>query len=76
MEKIEDVEVVKDGDIYLVRGEWARKLVGSINMSSYESLQYFQRTLIKKGVMKQLEDLGLKDGDTVIVHDFEFDYVK
>ena len=72
----EDVEVLKDGDVYLVRGEWARKLVGSINMSSYESLQYFQRALIKKGVMKQLEDLGLKDGDTVIVHDFEFDYVK
>lgn len=71
-----DVEVIKDGDTYLVRGEWARKLVGSINMSSYESLQYFQRALIKKGVMKQLEDLGLKDGDTVIVHDFEFDYIK
>ena len=32
--------------------------------------------LVKKGVMKELEDLCLKDGDTVIVHNFEFDYVK
>lgn len=74
--KEDDLEIVKEGDTYIVRGEWARKLVCSINMSSYESLQYFQRALVKKGVMKELEDLGLKDGDTVIVHNFEFDYVK
>ena len=74
--KIDDLEVTKENGVYMVKGTWARKLVGSTNVSNYESLQYFQRALIKKGVIKMLEDLGIQDGDTVVVHDYEFDYVK
>lgn len=74
--KQDDLEVTKENDVYIVRGEWARKLVGSTNVSNYESLQYFQRALTKKGVIKMLEDLGIQDGDTVVVHDYEFDYIK
>ena len=74
--KQDDLEVTKENGVYMVKGEWARKLVGSTNVSDHESLQYFQRALIKKGVIKMLEDLGVQDGDTVVVHDYEFDYIK
>lgn len=74
--KEDDLEITKEDGIYVVRGEWARKLVGSVNISDYESLQYFQRALVRKGVMKRLEELGICDGDTVMVHDYEFDYIK
>ena len=74
--KQDDLEVTKENGVYMVKGEWARKLVGSTNVADHESLQYFQRALIKKGVIKMLEDLGVQDGDTVVVHDYEFDYIK
>lgn len=72
----DDVEIAKEDGRYVVRGAWARRLVGSTNMSNYESLQYFQRALVRKGVMKRLEELGICDGDTVVVDDYEFDYIK
>ena len=45
-------------------------------MDDYESLQYFQRVLIQSGIIKKLEDMGINEGDTVSILDFEFEYVK
>lgn len=72
----DNVRVYKDEDVFVVEGEWARKMVHSTNFESYESLQYFQRAMKNKGIIAQLERLGISEGDTVRVHDFEFDYVK
>jgi GTP-binding protein len=48
--------------------------VGSTNFDNYESLQYFQRSLIKKGVINALEEMGIEEGDTVKIYEVEFDY--
>ena len=37
---------------------------------------FFQRVLQRSGVFEALEAKGCKDGDTVSIYDFEFDYVK
>ena len=50
--------------------------MGRINFDDYESLNYFQNMLKKAGVFEALEANGCKDGDTVSMYDFEFDYVK
>ncbi len=68
--------VRKEGNIYIVEGNWVRKVVGSTNFSVFESLQYFQRSLKTKGVITALEQLGIKEGDTVKIYDTEFDYIK
>ncbi len=65
----------KDG-AYVVEGNWARKLVGSTNFTDYESLQYFQRALKKKGVIDALEEMGINEGETVKIYGAEFDYVR
>ena len=44
-------------------------------MEDYESLQYFQRTLRNCGIIDKLEEMGIKEGDTVRIFDFEFDFV-
>ena len=44
-------------------------------MEDYESLQYFQRRLRDSGIIDRLEEMGVKDGDTIRIEDFEFDYV-
>ena len=45
-------------------------------MEDYESLQYFQRVLIKSGIIEELEHMGINEGDTVSILNFEFDYIK
>ena len=67
------VEVV-DG-IFYVTGERVRRIAGSTNFDDYESMQYFQRALIKCGAIKMLENAGVKEGDTVDIYGFEFDFV-
>lgn len=62
--------------VYEVEGEWLFNLMGQINFSNYESLNFFQRVLEKSGVFKALEDKGCREGDTVSIYDFEFDYIK
>ena len=71
----ETVITFEDGK-YLVEGDWLYNLMGQINFDNYESLDYFQKVLSKSGVFKALEDKGCRDGDTVSIYGFEFDYVK
>lgn len=66
----------RQNDTYYVEGEWLYNLMGQINFSDYESLNFFQNVLKKSGVFEALEAKGCKDGDTVSIYDFEFDYVK
>lgn len=66
---------VEDGK-YVIEGTWFKRLVDSTNFTNYESLQYFQRAIKKKGVIDELEKMGINEGDTVNVYGLEFDYVR
>ena len=66
---------IEDG-VYVLTGDRVRKIVGSTNFDDYESLQYFQRALIKCGAIKMLEKAGIQEGDTVHIYGVEFDFVK
>ncbi len=67
--------VKKENNKYIVEGEWLYNFMGQINFDSYESLNFFQRVLIKNGVIDKLRDAGVEEGDTVSIYDFEFDFV-
>ena len=69
-------QIHRENNVFIVEGNWVRKVVGSTNFNNYESLQYFQRSIKKKGVIDELEEMGIKEGDTVKMYDLEFDYVK
>ena len=65
---------VEDG-VYFVVGEWLLKLISTVNVDDYESLQYVQRVLINTGVIDALREAGIPEGDTVSMDDLEFDFV-
>ncbi len=67
--------VRRENDKYVVEGEWLFNFMGNINFSDYESLNFFQRVLIKNGVIEKLRAAGVEEGDTVSIYDFEFDFV-
>lgn len=84
-EKIEQGDIIKDQDevkvtnkdgIYFVTGSKVLNLINSVNLDDYESLQYFQKMIISIGVMDALREAGVKEGDTVNIYDFEFDFVE
>ena len=60
---------------FIVEGEWLYNFMGQINFGDYESLNFFQRVLIKNGVIDMLRKEGIEEGDTVSIYDFEFDFV-
>lgn len=72
--KKETVVTKKDG-VYYVEGDWLYNLMGQVNFEDYESLNFFQRILIKNGVIDMLRNEGVQEGDTVSIYDFEFDFV-
>jgi GTP-binding protein len=75
-EETQETNIRKEDDVFFVEGKWLLKLLGSVNLDDRESLQYFQRVLRKSGVIDALEKAGVSEGDTVVIYDFEFDYVR
>ena len=70
-----ETTVRRENDKYIVEGEWLYNFMGQINFDDYESLNFFQRVLIKNGVIDMLRQAGIEEGDTVSIYDFEFDFV-
>lgn len=70
-----ETTVRREGDKFIVEGEWLFNFMGQINFDDYESLSFFQRVLIKNGVIQMLRDAGVQEGDTVSIYDFEFEFV-
>ena len=70
-----DILIRRENGKYIVEGDWIYNIMGRINFDDYESLNYFQHTLMRAGVFEKLEAEGCRDGDTVSIYDFEFDYV-
>ncbi|MBO4406870.1 MAG: GTPase ObgE [Clostridia bacterium] len=61
---------------FVVEGAGLQHLVESTNFSDYESLSHMQKILRDVGVFDRLEAEGVKEGDTVVLYDLEFEYVK
>ena len=65
----------RENESYVIEGPWIEAVGGSVNFSDRESLQYFQRMLLKRGVIEDLVEMGIKENDNVIIGDLEFDFV-
>ena len=71
---VQDLRILHDGSTWIIEGTWLSRLLNDINFADYESRNYFDRQLRKSGLFQKLEDMGIEDGDTVSIYDFEFDY--
>ena len=74
--KTDEFKVHKENDTYYVTGDMMQRILGTVNLSDYESSTYFQRVLKNKGVFAALEEAGIQEGDTVNICDYEFEYYK
>lgn len=70
-----DFKITTEDGIYFVEADWLWDILRSVNMDDYSSLQYFQRVLRTSGIIDKLLEMGINEGDTVSIFDFEFEFV-
>lgn len=67
--------VRRENEYFIVEGSWIEAVGGSVNFSDNESLAYFQRSLLNKGVIEELINMGIQEGQIVKIGDLEFEFV-
>ncbi|NLY71552.1 MAG: Obg family GTPase CgtA, partial [Clostridiales bacterium] len=70
------IEYIKDNDVFVLSGKQLDKIFRSTNFNDMGSLRYLYKYIENSGVIDKLKDLGLKDGDTIRINDFEFEYIE
>ena len=68
------IEIDQNGT-YQVDAPFMEPIMRTVNPDDWSSLQYFERVLISSGIIAKLEEMGAKEGVTVSINGFEFDYV-
>ena len=64
------------GEIYYsVTGSFVDRLLNSVNIYNFISLRYFHKVLKNKGVIDELKQIGVEDGDIVKLNEFEFEFM-
>jgi len=71
-----EFEITVEDGIYFVEADWLWDIIRVADMEDYSSLQYFQNVLRSTGIIDKLEEMGINEGDTVAIFDFEFEYVR
>lgn len=60
--------------LFTVEGPRIEKMLGYTNLDSEKGFTFFQHFLKETGILKELEELGIEDGDTVKMYGQHFDY--
>ncbi|MBR2620101.1 MAG: Obg family GTPase CgtA, partial [Firmicutes bacterium] len=64
-----------DGRDYILSGKQLEKIFNSTNFTDSGSMRYLYKYIEKSGALDQLREMGIEDGDTIRVKDFEFEYI-
>lgn len=70
------VEFDPEENEYVVEGPKIERMLGYTNIDTEKGFEFFQKFLKENGILDQLEELGIKDGDTVRLYGLKFDYYK
>lgn len=70
------VEYDKKANEYIIEGPRIEKMLGYTNLESEKGFTFFQNFLKDTGILSELEELGIEEGDTVRMYGHSFDYYK
>ena len=70
----DDVVIQHFDELWTVEGPWMQRLCATVNFSDHESMMFFDRALRTSGIYARMEEMGVKDGDTVSIYDLMFEY--
>ncbi|MGI5907017.1 MAG: GTPase ObgE [Christensenellales bacterium] len=72
----ETFEVAREDGRFVVTGALVDRVLYETNAFDDESMRHFQQRLNDYGIIAKLRDMGAKDGDTVDLGGWEFDFVE
>ena len=68
------LDIQRYDDVWSVEGPWLQRLIANVNFGDYESRNWFDKMLRESGLFQRLEEMGIRDGDTVSMYSLEFEY--
>ncbi len=69
-----DFDIVREGENYIVTGPAVDRIMRRVNIQDRESMHYLQKRLEDVGVFARLREMKIKEGDTVKILDWEFEW--
>jgi len=66
---------VEEEGVFRVEGPAIDRLLGYTNLNDERGFAFFQRFLRERGILGELEAQGAREGDTVQMYEFAFDYI-
>lgn len=73
-EKEDQWSIKEENGVFMVTGRAIERLMGRINIEDNESMYYLQKTLKNMGIDQKLKEMGVCEGDTVILADWELEW--
>ena len=70
------IEISPEDGAYVVEGPKIEKMLGYTNLEAEKGFLFFQKFLKEQGILKELENKGIQEGDTVRMYALEFEYFK
>ncbi len=70
----DEFTVRKEDGVFIIEGKAINRLMGRINIDDNESMYYFQKSLKNLGIEDELKRQGIKEGDTVKVLNWTFEW--
>ena len=64
----------EEADTYLVEGPRIERMLGYTNLDSEKGFAFFQRFMSENGILDELKELGISEGDTVKIYGWQFEY--
>ena len=62
--------------VFCIEGPRIDRMLGYTNLESEKGFIFFQKFMKDNGILEQLEELGIEEGDTVKIYGHEFEYLK
>ena len=66
----------EEANTFIVEGPRIEKMLGYTNLESEKGFAFFQRFLKDTGILEELEQAGIEEGDTVRMYGLHFTYYK
>ena len=74
LEEKEEFTIKRDNEVFVVEGPAIERILRRVNLDDNESMYYFHKCLSQLGVDTKLKEMGVKDGDTVRLNDWELEW--
>ena len=72
--KEQPFKIFKEGDTFVVTGAEIEKMLKMTWFASDEAFARFSKKLRKLGIDDKLKEMGIEEGDTIRILDYEFEY--